>query len=79
MNRHAPITFTTKDGKSVVIKEMDESYIFAGDMKPNPHTGGLGYCTADGIIDPNTATPNPVFEEYHREAMRRYGQSAILA
>jgi len=58
---------------------MDESYIFAGDMKTNPHTGGLGCCTADCVIDPITATPNPVFEQYHREAMCRYGQSAILA
>ena len=79
MRRHAPVEFVSNDGKSVIIREMDESYIFAGDMKPNPHTGGIGCCTADCAIDPETATPNPIFEEYHREAMRRYGQSIILA
>ena len=79
MALHEPISFSTKDGKCVLINEMGESYIFAGDMKPNPHTGGLGCCTADGTIDPKTATPTPVFEEYHRQAMRRYGQSVILA
>jgi GNAT superfamily N-acetyltransferase len=68
-----------KDGREIVIKEMDESYIFAGDMRTNPHTGHLGCCTCDGPIDPNKAIPNQVFEAYHREAMRRYGQSAILA
>ncbi len=68
----------TKDGKDVTIKGMDESYIFAGDMKPNPHTGKLRCCTGDCAIDTRTATPNPVFEMYHREVMRRYGQSAIL-
>lgn len=79
MARHEPISFSANDGKCVAIQEMDESYIFAGDMVPNPHTDGLGCCTADGPIDPKTATPNPVFEEYHREAMRRYEQSTILA
>ncbi len=79
MIRHAPMPFATKDGKSVTIKEMEESYIFAGDMKTNPHTGGTGCCTADCVIDPKTATPNPVFEGYHAEVMHRYGQSAILA
>ena len=58
---------------------MDEDYVFAGDMRPNPYTGGIGRCTADGAIDPRTAVPNRVFEDYHREAMRRYGQSALLA
>jgi len=48
-------------------------------MKTNPHTGEPGCCTADCVIDPKTVTPNPVFEEYHREVMYRYGQSAILA
>lgn len=79
MTSRKPMTFMTKEGKHVTIKEMDESYIFAGDMKPNYHTGGVGCCTADCAIDPKTAIPNLVFEEYHREAMWRYGQSALLA
>lgn len=80
MALHDPVMFSTKDGRSVTIKEMDASYIFAGDMKPNPHTGKIGCCTADCTINPKTATTASLsFEEYHREAMCRYGQSVILA
>ena len=79
MTRHEPIAFAAGGGRAVTIREMDEDYVFAGDMRPNPYTGGIGRCTADGAIDPRTAVPNRVFEDYHREAMRRYGQSALLA
>ena len=79
MKRHDPIEFTTRDGKSVTIREMDESFVFGGDMKTNPHTNQPGCCTADCPIDPKTAKPNHVFQAFHREAMRRYGQSMILA
>jgi len=58
---------------------MDASYVFAGDMRLNPATGARGCCTARGAINPETAVPGPLFESYHREALRRYGQSVILA
>lgn len=79
MKPHDPIVFMAQGQKEVLIREMDDSYIFGGDMKENPHTGGVGCCTADCSIAPKTAIPNFVFESFHREAMRRYGQSIILA
>jgi len=79
MKRHDPIEFKSADGKSVVIREMEESYVFGGDMKMNAQTHTRGCCTADRPIDPKTAVPNHVFQAFHREAMRRYGQSMILA
>jgi len=79
VKRHDPIDVATRDGGRVVIREMDESYVFAGDTRLNPATGSKGCCTARGAIDPATAVPDRVFESYHREAMRRYGQSAVLA
>lgn len=76
---HQPIALALPDGRAVTIREMDDSYIYGGDMRPNPRTGRPGCCTADGVVSPAAATPNPVFEAYHREARRRYGQSVILA
>lgn len=67
------IVLVTKDGREIAIKEMDDSCIFAGDMRMNPHTERLGCCVCEGSIDPDTA------KTYHREAKRRHGQSEILA
>ncbi len=79
MKRHEPIEFQTDDGRSIVIREIEEPYVFGGDMKMNPYTHKPGCCTADCPIDPKKAVPNHVFQAFHREAMRRYGQSMILA
>jgi hypothetical protein len=75
---HEPIDFVTKGGQAVEIREMDESYVFAGDLTPNPHTGMPGCCTADRPIDPGAATPNPVFEEYHRQGSLRWRAPACV-
>lgn len=67
------------EGKTIEIRQMDDSYILAGDMEKINQMGKYGICVADRPLETNPAAPNQYFRKIHELLLHQYGTGAFLA